>query len=268
MQAALRDLSLTRHDSQPFVICQRILHQCHEIIFGDLPPPASTPYSALHVPFQSRFTRRKVRHHAEPVVIGVGVVLAGVPGMPHLTGIMGEVAIEQGRIDDDGHEYKSLEMQDDQIAHGISSSQSSLSAEEDEDDLDGPDEISQEETSGEKSQSPDRLSQDGENPPKMGVLVRRRTIGAAQTVPALPLHLRSIRRPRLPEDPLGQLDSEPSVHVTTPYQSSPSISSSGHPLRSATLDLADTLLQEYDMPSQIHLLRSQYCRAEVCGFSS
>jgi phosphatidylinositol 4-kinase len=266
MQAALRDLSLTRHDSQSFVICQRILHQCHEIIFGDLPPPVSIPYATLNVPFQSRFTRRKIRHHTEPVLIGIGVVLAGVPGMPQLTELMGEVAIEQGRIEDAGHELKNFQTPDGLIAHGTSPNQSSLAAEDGDDDMDESEEICREEMSGEKchfSEPPDWVLRDGGNTPKTSV---RRRIGAAQTAPSLPLHLQGTRRIQLSEDPLGQLDSESSVHPTTPYQSSPSISSSKLPPRSATLNLADTLLQRYDIPSQIHLLRSHYCRAEVCDF--
>lgn len=45
MQTALRDLSATRQSNpRPFQICQRVLHRCHEIIFGDPPEPSTSPY--------------------------------------------------------------------------------------------------------------------------------------------------------------------------------------------------------------------------------
>jgi hypothetical protein len=93
------------------------------------------------------------------------------------------------------------------------------------------------------------------------VLTRRRTVAAAQTVPALHLHLRTIQRSQASEDPLGQLDTD---RVAIPYLSSPSISSARAAPPSASVNLADALLETYDKESQLQLLRSHYCRSEVC----
>ncbi len=94
-------------------------------------------------------------------------------------------------------------------------------------------------------------------------LGRRRTLGA-QTLPALPLHLQTIRKARLSEsDPLGQSDAESAV---MPYQSSPSIASARTPLRTAAANRADVLLSNYDQQSQMHLLRGHYYLSEVRSF--
>ncbi|KAF8350695.1 kinase-like protein [Amanita rubescens] len=215
MQASLKDLSTSRYDSHSFIICQRVLHKCHEIIFGDLPSSAVSPYSTI-------------KPHPEPALIGLGMVLAGAPGMPVLTEIMGEVAIEQGRIDEDGNNLRSLE-QDDEVAGAL---------------------ISEPEANEETREGDDQDT---------GTVIRRRTISAAQTVPALPLHLRLVRKSRASEDPLGQSDSE---QVSTLFQSSPSIATR-MPLRSAAISQADSLLEKYDLASQMQLLRSHYCRSEV-----
>ncbi|KAF9053703.1 kinase-like protein [Hymenopellis radicata] len=249
MQATLRDLSSTQHDSQSFMICQRILLRCHEIIFGDLPPPATGPYSSISLPFQSRFSRKKIKAHTQPVLVGIGLVLAGTPVLPRLTEIMGQVAIEQGRIDDDGTDQRSIDRHDHDSAPSNSPSISTTSVAAEEDDQD---EVDLEEPD---SPSPDQHS---DNP--RAKLSRRRTIGASQTAPTLPLHLRSLRKSRLSIDPLGQFDSE---QIVSPYQSTPSVSTSRQPLRSASTNIADALLETYDIPAQSHLLRSHYCRSEV-----
>lgn len=253
MQAAIKDLSITTHDTPSFIICQRVLHQCHEIIFGDLPSPTTAPYASLNLPSQSRFTRRKVKPNAEPAVVGIGLVLAGAPGMPLLTENMGRVAIEQGRAEEGNH-YRSVESQDDDIVRGLHLNQTieDSTGDDDQDEVESP-------TTDESHHIiPDFHATRTSTRP--GVLARRRTVGAAQTVPALPLHLRTIRRSRASEDPLGQLDSE---LTPTPYLSSPSISSARTAPRSVALNFADALLERYDKDSQAQLLRSHYCRSEV-----
>ncbi|KAF5380809.1 hypothetical protein D9615_003968 [Tricholomella constricta] len=252
MQAALKDLSSSGHDSQSFAICQRVLHMCHEIIFGDPPAPTPAPYVSLNLPPQSRFARRKVKHHLEPALVGIGLVLAGAPSMPQLTGIMGQVAVEQGRMEENTHEFRSVESQEDDIALGLSPSQAFQhnAVDDDQDDDESP-------NSDDTHAAPALRIDDA---PKPGTFTRRQTIGAAQTVPALPLHLRNIRRSRASEDPLGQLDAD---HVTIPYSSSPSIPSARPMPRSATISRADALLETYNKQSQEQLLRGHYCRSEV-----
>lgn len=255
MQSSLHDLSSTRH-SQSFTICQRVLHKCHEIIFNDLPHPITSPYPSSKLSAYIPFSRKKVRHHVEPALVGIGVVLAATPGMPALADFTGQIAIEQGRADDDGRELRSLQMIETDVAPPPKAIEP-VGVDDDADDIDSP---RVEESGG--SSSPAFLGQtDNQEGVRPGApLARRRTIAAAQTVPALPLHLHSIRRSRASEDPLGQLDPElPPV----PHQSSPSLSALKTPPRSAAPNAADALLEKYDVRAQTLLLRGHYCHSEV-----
>lgn len=133
MQAALIDLTPTRQTKPgPFIICQRVLHRCHEIIFGDPPEPTRSPYRSLpHSPTGSdsslvakaynsakvsvingvHKTMQKVNPHVAPALVGMGVVLAASPGMPTLIDLSGSVAIMQGRrpTDDETSNRKRVE---------------------------------------------------------------------------------------------------------------------------------------------------------------
>lgn len=252
MQASLQDLSATP-TSQSFLVCQRTLHRCHEIIFAQLPPPSSGPYSALVSSYQSPFARRKVKPRVEAALVGIGLVLAGAPAVPALTEVMGEVALQQGRADDDGVNLRSVET-DDSLARGIPAD-ADPSAEDDD-----PLDEKPGENTGEPDVTPANLT--GTRTHTRPTPHRRRTIIAAQTSPAL-VHLRSVHRSRLSEDPLDQQDPPPG-RASSPYQSSPSIFSSPSPLKQNVVVAADTLLQRYDLQSQSYLLRSHYCRSEVC----
>lgn len=245
MQASLKDLS-TNPTSQSFQVCQRVLTQCHEIIFGDLPTPASAPYVTLQVPFRSRFARKKVRPLVQPALVGLAMVLAGVPGLPRLTPIMGQVAIEQGRVVEEGPEISGLERELSQESVAISDATN-------DDDDDDDDEV----------QPPTDSPQEEEPVLNTGVVKpsRRTTIGPSQTTPALPVHL--VVKPRLSYDPFGQEDPQ---HVNSPSHSTPSLI----PIRkrrSNAPSQAEALLQRYDQQSQMHLLRSHFCRSEVWSTS-
>lgn len=253
MQASLQDLSATP-TSQSFLVCQRTLHRCHEIIFAELPPPPSGPYSGLESSYHSPFARRKVKPRVEAAIVGVGLVLAGVPALPAITEIMGEVALQQGRADDDGVNLRSVEADDD-LPCGIPAN-----ADSGEDDDNPRDENPVNENTGEPDVTPANDTQT--RTPTRSIPHRRRTIIAAQTSPAL-VHLRGLHRSRLSEDPLDQQDPPPG-RVSSPYQSSPSISSSPSPLKQNVTAAADALLQRYDIQLQSYLLRSHYCRSEVC----
>ncbi|RDX56656.1 kinase-like protein [Lentinus brumalis] len=259
MQAYLKDLAQPGANPASFLICQRILHECHEIIFGDLP---SVPYSSLSVPALFRPSRKKVKAHVQPALVGIGMVWAGVPGMPELTQVMGPVAIEQGRLDDEGRDIKSIERfgEDEAMARFISADSTADSSPDDDADSVGSPALNEEQIS--------KTGSEQDSPPQplsviQGRMSRRQTI-AAQTSPALPLHLRDIRKPRLSEDPFGQEDSPPSRSAATasPFQSTPSFASR-HPYRPNSLPTADLLLQKYDFASQMYLLRGHYCRSEV-----
>jgi hypothetical protein len=263
MQASLQDLSSSR-SSLSFQVCQRTLRRCHEIIFGDLPTPVSSPYSGLDLPFQARFSRRKVKTHVEPTLVGLGLILAGTPAMPELTEIMGEVALQQGRADEDGSDLKSVQTDDNDVASGSGKTTRNDSGDDDDNVSDGKNEDDRTASSHERP-SNDICAHDPAISKKRTILKRRQTIVAAQTSPAL-VHLQNMHRSTLSEDPLDQLDPSQPARVASPYQSSPSIPTTQHPFRQSTLNSGDYLLQLYDLDSQAHLLRSHYYHSEVSSF--
>ncbi|KDR81625.1 hypothetical protein GALMADRAFT_239690 [Galerina marginata CBS 339.88] len=248
MQATLHDLS-TQRDSPSFVICQRVLHKCHEIVFGDQLLPSNSPYSGFTLPAYAR--RRKIKHHAEPVFVGIGVMLAGAPAVPQLAGITGQVAIEQGRVEEESNGLRSLESNYDDAPYSASTNTFTQHDPE----ADSPSSLEEEPHPQPSVQVIRERSGDKQG----SLLTRRRTLGA-QTLPALPLHLQTIRKSRQSLDPLGQLDSDSTV---MPHQSSPSLVSARTPARSAAINRADLLLERYDAPSQVHLLRGHYYSSEV-----
>jgi len=242
MQASLNDVS-SRRDSRSFAVCQRTLLKCHEIIFGDQLLPSTSPYAGSKLPAWNR--RKKINHHIEPVLAGIGMMLAGAPGLPLLTAVTGEVAIEQGRAEEgDGGRPWERQPEDAPVR---------VSAENSDDDADGDEVDSPASGSlGDKeevlpAQSSVRLSK---KPGPVG----------AQTLPALPLHLqRQIRKPTISDDPLGQADYD----APSPSHSSPSLASPRTPVRAIYMTRADSLLERYDTQSQIQLLRGHYYLSEV-----
>ncbi|KAG1789891.1 kinase-like protein [Suillus plorans] len=259
MQASLQDLSSSR-SSPSFQVCQRTLQRCHDIIFGDLPTPVSGPYSGLDMPFQARFSRRKVKTHVEPVFIGLGLMLAGTPAVPELTEVMGEVALQQGRADEDGSDLKSVQTDDNDVASGSGKTTRDDSGDDDDGGSDGKNEDGRTASSHEHSSNDSCAPHDPAVSKK--ILKRRRTVVAAQTSPAL-VHLQNMHRSTLSEDPLDQLDPSQPSRVASPYQSSPSIPTTQHPFRQNPLNFGDSLLQRYDLDSQAHLLKSHYYRSEI-----
>jgi hypothetical protein len=250
MQAALKDISSHGHNTPSFAVCQRVLHACHEIIFGD-PAPHASPYGQLSLPSKSRFSRRKVKQNLEPAIIGIGMVLAGTPAIPQLTQIMGQVALEQGRIEESSNAFRGFSTEEENIASGSQNHQNFSEEDQEEDDSPDSDDTH---TPAVAVRIPNASTMTLPNLPT------RRTVKAAQTVPALPLHLGSIRRSRSSQDPFGQLDSD----VSIPYSSSPSIYSARPSIPSATMSRGDALLGTYDPQTQAQLLRGHYCRSEVC----
>ncbi|WOO79640.1 Phosphatidylinositol 4-kinase pik1 [Vanrija pseudolonga] len=118
MQSALRDLTPTRlTNPRPFLICQRVLHRCHEILFGDPPEPSRSPYRSLpHSPGTPPHSIGsssaaaallngppdpvvppvRVNPHAGSALVGMGMLMAG-PALPGLTELVGDWAVAQGR---------------------------------------------------------------------------------------------------------------------------------------------------------------------------
>lgn len=246
MQATLCDLSSQRN-SPSFVICQRILHKCHEIIFADHLLPLNSPYAGFALPSYTR--PQKVKHHAEPVFVGLGVLLAAVPGLPQLANIMGHVAIEQGRKEQDDKNVRSVETDD----NGVVLTASYQVSPDEVDEVDSP-------TSSDDNCQAQPISL--QIPPSQaGNPHSRRLNLGAQTLPSLPLHLQVKHRSRLSLDPLGQLESQQAAIV--PYQSSPSLPSARTPSRPSATHRADILLDQFDPQSQMHLLRGNYFHTEV-----
>lgn len=261
MQAHLKDLAVAHYGSESFLICQRVLNQCHEMIYADL-PACGSPYSTFNTPTLPGHLRKKVRPNLQPALVGMGLILAGVPAMPSLTRIMGEVAIEQGRLDDRGNDLRSLENLDVVRPHTEQPAES-LDEEKDEGDESEPEPEEESKEAGPVSNQPPlsavRLgrSRRKDSPPS-----RRQTI-AAQTSPALPIHLRDPRKPRLSEDPFGQYDPPMPAASASPFQSTPAFSGWRHPRRPGSLNSAEILLQKYEPAAQTYLLRTHFCRSEV-----
>jgi len=177
----------------------------------------------------------------------MGVVLAATPAMPALSEFTGQIAIEQGRADDDARELGSLQMSQTDLAPDLIPKTA-----DDNTDLDEPD-SPQLEHSGEDSPS-DNASLNVRLDYKSPVPAA----AAAQTMPALPLHLRSIQRSRASQDPLGQLDAQIPSHQSSLSLPGPRAS------RPTTPNTPDILLEKYDFPAQAQLLRGHYCHSQVC----
>ncbi|KAJ1025925.1 hypothetical protein NDA16_002551 [Ustilago loliicola] len=119
-QAALSDLSSNPHTAS-FHICHRVFNQCQRILFEDPLCSTNSVYALgaaaaahnaagpsnshiLHSGLQgllaaaTSFSRQKVSPHS-PLsnIVGIGSVMASVPGMPKLASITGNIAIEQAR---------------------------------------------------------------------------------------------------------------------------------------------------------------------------
>jgi phosphatidylinositol 4-kinase len=251
MQASLRDFSSANHNPEALLICQRTLLMCHELIFGDIPPPAASAYPGLSPQILPQFLRKKVKPRLFPALIGMSLVFAGSPGLPALSRVMGEVAIEQGRIDQQGRDVKSLEHEDD-LVRGKNVSSYERPIEDDEAD------------------TPPEDAKDPENSPEpfdgatleSGIAERqqRKLMRAVRTSPDLPFP-RKARLPRFSDDPLGQLDPITIPAVTQSVPSLPAVKRSHQPSPSGAPEI---LLNRYDFGSQIHLLRCHFCRSEVC----
>ncbi|KAK4703186.1 phosphatidylinositol 4-kinase B, partial [Phenoliferia sp. Uapishka_3] len=88
LQSSLSDL-FSKPTSDAFTICHRIYNRVQSIIFSDPPTPSSS------TSFLSPRTREKVNAPLASFV-GIGILAAAI-GMPTLAGVVGPVAIEQGR---------------------------------------------------------------------------------------------------------------------------------------------------------------------------
>lgn len=243
MQAYLKDLALAPNHSQAFSTCRRILHRCHEIIFEDVPGFVNGPYSNMKVHSQRYVSRKRVKYNVEPVVIGLACVLAGAPGLPKFTEVMGPVAIEQGR-EEDAEDLRSI-----QGTNEKDIVQSPIAQQESPDD-----DVNEQPTNDDETV----LTNNDDEAPRDPKLQKHK---AAQTTPAFSTVFDGIRRSEAAEDPFGQLDAPTPSRILS--RSSPVIATKT--ATSGSGNLVDDILRDYDKPMQSRLLRVHYCRSEVCS---
>ncbi len=231
---------------------------CHELIFGEIPPPAAPAYPGIPRQFLPQVLRKKVKPRLYPAIIGMSMVFAGSPGLPALSRVMGEVAVEQGRIDRQGRDVKSLERYEDDLVRGKAVQSYERVIEDDE--VDSPLESEDAKDADVPEHSPKPSA--GVNPESdIAGRQQRKMIRAVRTSPDLSFPRKEDRLPRFSDDPLGQLDPITTPAVTQSVPSFPAVKRSHQPSSSSA---SEVLLKKYDFGSQIHLLRRYYCRSEVC----
>lgn len=328
MQAALRDLIPTRQtDPVPFAICQRVLHRCHAIIFGDPPEPSRSPYRSLpHSPSSSALGKLssipgsgssstfiqidegqrqgqglgqgRVNPHAAAALVGMGVMFAGIPGMPVLVPLVGEWALIQGRrpMDDLTSGRDRVEVD---TGGGADVRPEKMERRRKENENERGEEKEDSESEEEDGRAPSNGSIQGQGY-KSNVKFPKSTVnlaitGPAQTTPNLYSPPRSpsavppfsaidmpdekvrgkeknggISSRRKGSDPFGQLFNDrsptPPKSAHQPFHSVPSLprSSSYNPYHyQGGSPTADAILATYSFSAQRQLLTSHYCRSEV-----
>lgn len=285
MQSALRDLAPTRKTNPgPFLICQRILSRCHEIIFGDTPDPSHSPYRSLPASHSSTPRTKKSRQpkslrvnpHAVPALVGMGVMLAS-PGMRGLAELAGGWAVRQGRrpMDDEGRSRVEVDKAGGSDGRQLESGPSGGSM------TDSPAGEDEGEDDGAMAEQAARRGSDLH--PPVSAPVPSRMVRASTTTPNLhsppsdprtssPTLSRSTTPQPKGTDPFSQLAAtSPSSasHPGTPprhqpFHSVPEFSQSNG--RHAPTDRPpppDVLLSSYSIDAQRQLLRSHYCRSEI-----
>lgn len=314
MQSALRDLSPTRTTNpRPFLICQRVLHRCHEILFGDPPEPSRSPYRSLppsphssspsagstaaallHAnPPDSTPQPIRINPHAGAALVGMGVMLAGTPGMPGLAGLAGEWAVIQGRRPMDDAQASRARVEVDQTGgadaprDGKWDRRQQAPQESDVSDDDEP--------SGSKPLPPPlrrSTMPPARTPPAKGSRSSTPPNGTrpyhpSSTSPAIvSKHVAHDSLPVFPSvmddprgrDPFSQSTATPDLFPPTksrvnlvpshqPFHSVPELSSRGSPgpraYSGGRTPSADALLQTYSLDAQRKLLRSHYSRSEI-----
>ena len=268
MQAYIKDLSTKQRtaDDKSFQICQRVLHKCHEIIFEDIPNLVVGPYSSsMRIHARTKSSRKRVKPHMQPTIVGIGCILASVPGMPRLTDVYGRDAIEQGRVEDGSMGLSSLATQRDADAPiGMGPANTEDSAE----DIDDDEEADSEPENVQKPSMsslfftivPPEVGSDSVQPSIPG---RRMTVGASKTSPSLALSERSppSRRTNSIGNPFSGENTNSAA--MTPYQSSPTVLPSKRASSLGNDVFSDTVLTQYDAGTQKALLQSHYCQSEA-----
>ncbi|WWC63605.1 uncharacterized protein I303_106210 [Kwoniella dejecticola CBS 10117] len=303
MQAALRDLTPSRIiNPTPFMICQRILHKCHEIIFGDPPEPSRSPYRSLpQSPSMSPSSSSRglslidkantktlnapsrVNNHIPPALVGMGVMLASAPGITGLVDLAGDWAVTQGRRPRDdlpGARSGRTMAEVDQTGGADLSSPSRWKKSNHEAEDDGSDE----EAVPSQAQTP--IIKRSASPLPQNVAHLQNPASTAPNLISPPSRTPSPNpstpptgRPRKGSDPFGQMAQPgprpgpsrthtPPRSTHQPFYSVPELPVS----RSASSNRLfphdrppppEAILSTYSIDAQRQLLRSHYCRSEV-----
>ncbi|KAG8990008.1 Phosphatidylinositol 4-kinase pik1alpha (PI4-kinase)(PtdIns-4-kinase) [Tulasnella sp. 427] len=254
-QASLHDLSPAQRTSPSFAICHRVLNRCQDIIFGDPPPTTiTTPYKSPAIIGRpsSRFWKKRVKSHLGPAIAGIGCVLAGAPGMPAMTSVVGKWAVDQGRMATEGVDTSVLDGTEDSASISPIAKTQDLSAFAD--------------TPTSQTFDDSDEAEEDSHPPSASIAVPRQvaellkaaelddSVRGARTTPELQLFGPKPKSSRT-TDPFGQLD-----HISA-SSSTPSVPVRSLPPRSASTPAP--ILSKYDPLYQKQLLRSHYSRSEV-----
>ena len=231
-------------------MCQRVLKAVTQIIFDDpevhasrIGPPSSSSFL--------KFRRGKVKPHFASALVGIGCVLAGAPGLPQMTDMVGSIAVDQGRrVDAQTPDQLTTATREEETPSALSG-QPPLPIVSIEDEGEGAEEVDDQEWDVEaygRALIASRQKQsNGMGTPVIGMPRRRNTVDESERPESLTLpHIPAARR---------SWDVLPSPALKANHKPSLSLSPVSTPLLSTTIHL-DPILQSFT-------LRSHYLHSEL-----
>ena len=258
MQAHLKDIASSSKSSVTFVVCQRMLQRCHEIIFDDASEVSPGPYSSLKAKSRALLRRRRVKHHVLPALVGIACMLSG-PAQPAVSLTIGPVAIEQGRVPENNDDLRSVESLEDDVTMTVNPIDDQLEDEPASGMLD--DEQMDSNIDTQSLEAEDDIIKD-HNLFKSIMKTRRRSL-EAELRASLPT-LTTLRSETIPSNPRQRMNRSPSK---SPSHSTPVLQLSRRSTTLGSGNVIDTFLQDYPIQTQKALLQGHYCRTEVCGYA-
>jgi hypothetical protein len=250
LQCSLHDLSSTRRDTPSFIICQRALKAVTQIIFDD--PELHASRTGPPSPSSSflKFRRGKVKPHFTSALVGIGCVLAGAPGLPQVTDMVGSIAVDQGRRVDPQTPDRSTIATREEETPSASSGKSPLPIvsieDEDDDDEEGDDQEWDVEAYGRALIASRQKQPNGLEPSIIGTPRRRKTVDESERPSLMLPHITAARR---------SWDILPSPELKANHTPSRSLSRVSTSFLSTTLH-PDPILQSFT-------LRSHYFHSEL-----
>jgi len=225
-------------------MCQRVLKAVTQIIFDDPelhasragPPSASSSFL--------KFRRGKVKPHFASALVGIGCVLAGAPGLPQVTDMVGSIAVDQGRrVDAQTPDQSTIATREEETPSGKPLLPIVSIEDEDEDNEEGDDQEWDVEAYGRALIASRQKQSNGLGPPIIG----KETVDESERPSSLTLpHIAAARR---------SWDVLPSSGLKASHASSRSLPRVSMPLLSTTLQPDPTL--------QSFTLRSHYLHSEL-----